>query len=1117
MEEQFQQIDRLCELGLGASTPAERQEATRQLQELQKFEHLAALRFVLERSVSPYTHFFAAKTLYNLVTDHWNALAEQRQHAELRTWLVSFIGTKARTLQKFVLVAVVGVLTRITKLGWLENVAFQELPRETHKFFLCSTTGIDQPIVGLLVLNSLVTEITTACPKMTLSQHRKTVVSFRDTCLLEIFKIALGALERIRAEQTTIDSRFVEQGVSLAHSCLSFDFVGIFSDDSSDDMGTLQIPTSWKGLLVDPATMTTFCDLYGVLPPPQSTDLLRCIVQFASVRRSLFADDPERSQWLSHILRGVLTVLRTKVGLDKQENYHEFCRLLSRIKPNYQLSELVNAEYYAEWLQLTADFTTASFVNWAQTSNSSFYLLSLWSRLLSAQPYLRGDKPSLLMDHAPRVVESYISSRMELARASVERPGQIENALENQGMLLVQLESLPVLARAMYNRVGPFLVSLAVPDLDMMRTCVVTIKSQGVPPGQEQEMMTRLQILDARLAWLVYMMGSITSHHTSIGSSDPQAEAQDGEVTAVVLQLAQVVTQRLTIPQQTQMETLQRLESAILYFLNGFRKVYIGETTIPCSKVYPRLKDLVGLDGSLGVLRVVIEHIISNVQAWKHCPRVINETLSLFYELSCGYSSGRLVLQLPDAKTMLQNHTDPVFSFVDVPANRKQRLRFYKTLANLLFLESSGEAAFENFMRPLQQKGFHLAQMPDAQFQQPEVKAAIIGWLLDIRGVCSSCLNKRTYALFFDWVFPFISVHNNPGASQLPLMLRFCQVFAADNDVTVPLLRFYGDFVNNKSQRISFESSSPNGILLFREASAMLKTYGQQLYQRLSVVVRYQQAAPGTPQWGAQPPVDSSTEGKYREVYKGFNLCLNILSRALNGGYCNFGVFPLYKDPALDDALQTVVQLALTAPIDDVLSYPKVGGSYYTLMEILFSAHTGWLLKLPTPHFLQLVHSLEKGVNSVSSRQSIVYAAQAVGHLCTFYHAQMQKMASVGGQQPGSQCGQNVQLLRTHFAADAGIFARVLQEIFRIILYDDAVNQWSMSRPMLPLILIDEQSFVLFRQHLISHVQQGERQQRLHEAFEKLMEGVDKNLEPRSRDKFTQNMTTFRHQTKMII
>ena len=41
---------------------------------------------------------------------------------------------------------------------------------------------------------------------------------------------------------------------------------------------------------------------------------------------------------------GTCEILRANQGLGEHANYHEFCRLLSRLKTNYQLSELVAVE-----------------------------------------------------------------------------------------------------------------------------------------------------------------------------------------------------------------------------------------------------------------------------------------------------------------------------------------------------------------------------------------------------------------------------------------------------------------------------------------------------------------------------------------------------------------------------------------------------------------------------------------------------------------------------------------------------------------------------------------------------------------------------------------------------
>jgi hypothetical protein len=50
----------------------------------------------------------------------------------------------------------------------------------------------------------------------------------------------------------------------------------------------------------------------------------------------------------------------------------------------------------------------------------------------------------------------------------------------------------------------------------------------------------------------------------------------------------------------------------------------------------------------------------------------------------------------------------------------------------------------------------------------------------------------------------------------------------------------------------------------------------------------------------------------YKTAYKGASLCMSVLTTALSGGYVNFGVFALYGDKALDNALETVLKLALS-------------------------------------------------------------------------------------------------------------------------------------------------------------------------------------------------------------
>lgn len=53
-------------------------------------------------------------------------------------------------------------------------------------------------------------------------------------------------------------------------------------------------------------------------------------------------------------------VLCARQCLPDPNNYHEFCRLLARLKSNYQLGELVKVENYPEVIRLIANFTVTS-------------------------------------------------------------------------------------------------------------------------------------------------------------------------------------------------------------------------------------------------------------------------------------------------------------------------------------------------------------------------------------------------------------------------------------------------------------------------------------------------------------------------------------------------------------------------------------------------------------------------------------------------------------------------------------------------------------------------------------------------------------------------------------
>ena len=70
------------------------------------------------------------------------------------------------------------------------------------------------------------------------------------------------------------------------------------------------------------------------------------------MRRSLFTGEEERSKFLNELVTGTTQIMSSQQGLSLHSNYHEFCRLLGRLKTNYQLAELVRGCIMpSPWLQ----------------------------------------------------------------------------------------------------------------------------------------------------------------------------------------------------------------------------------------------------------------------------------------------------------------------------------------------------------------------------------------------------------------------------------------------------------------------------------------------------------------------------------------------------------------------------------------------------------------------------------------------------------------------------------------------------------------------------------------------------------------------------------------------
>lgn len=217
------------------------------------------------------------------------------------------------------------------------------------------------------------------------------------------------------------------------------------------------------------------------------------------------------------------------------------------------------------------------------------------------------------------------------------------------------------------------------------------------------------------------------------------------------------------------------------------------------------------------------------------------------------------------------------------------------------------------------------------------------------------------------------------------------------------------------------------------------------------------------------------------------------LTRTFIGNYVCFGVFSLYKDPSLTDALSVVLKLATSIPLQDgVLHYPKVCKAFFHLIEALTEHHMALLGDVDTPTFVHIMVALKEALRHVDPSISNI-ACLAIDNMASYHHRSV-KDGVVG--------------LTSHFTAQPDLLPALLLAMVTVMLFDESANQFCLSRPIFSVICIAPGAWTAVQEELYSR--NTEHRRELATALEQLMTEVQPVLDARNRDKFSSNLAQFR-------
>ncbi|KAH9602305.1 hypothetical protein KSS87_012983 [Heliosperma pusillum] len=219
--------------------------------------NIPQLQYILENARNPYAFSYCADASALILL--FSKLICVSAEGNLA---INYLAARGAELEHFVTSSVIQLLSRVTKFSWFDDDSFREIVKDTMTFF---NQEAKHYAVGLKALNQLVIEMNQRTAELSVVDHRKVTIKFRDEALLQIFEISLTSLHGLK---TDAQPKLQELALSLSLQCLSFDFAGMPVDETSDDVGSIQLPANWKPVIEEPSTVNIYFEYYAATIPP---------------------------------------------------------------------------------------------------------------------------------------------------------------------------------------------------------------------------------------------------------------------------------------------------------------------------------------------------------------------------------------------------------------------------------------------------------------------------------------------------------------------------------------------------------------------------------------------------------------------------------------------------------------------------------------------------------------------------------------------------------------------------------------------------------------------------------------------------------------------------------
>lgn len=900
--------------------------------------------------------------------------------------------------------------------------------------------------------------------KFGLAKHRKAANHFRDSFLLRAVTTAGSTLKDVSNLSDSLYQQLVTVVLGCLTKCVNFDFLGTNTEDAAEDLGSIQVPNSWRAFLNDSSFWQTLTNVNRMASAAVAVALALAELfhALAGIRRSIFSDSA-RVEFITWIFSESFTLVKLhgQSQLSSEPILFNFCLTVARIAAVHAKQDLAKCANIDEALDFIGNLSLHVFdpqkwadnvdANWFQTT--IYHLLSFWEKMVLHVDFVL-ERPAW----QTKILEMVKFLAQKFVQAGVSCCDQhadfMADELNEEGSVAQLLGCLAPMIRRSYPESGTMLLQLF----------------QQTPP----QSLAR--------AWLIHTSAAVIGSRSSYRS--PVVTEHDPMDALLTMQIV------------TGAHTSARLSfsgiNATLLFFSQFRKSCFAETE-RSSSLYEHFDDAINTQAAM--VEFIIYFINNVLQTFPHNSPLCTKAIELFSELGAGFSGVRMLAKTKSVSLLLQSPflldkvPGKVAEWLIFPANRKARSLLLQTLTNVLCAgqeQSQFEVEFYQFLTTFD----NLQKERDLMFTNVD---HFEHFCKDVRAIASSITHEIPFHLLLHWFLPVSHT------------LKECAIgFLEGSTAGRPLSPSYTlgklwvELTLNRGKRLNFPLGNPKSVLLVREMCAAIEP----LLLRSEKVL-----------------LSSLNTQESDTMLKIVRSWYELLSNVLRGKYVSVGNMKLYGDASFEQVLQAAL-LTLTMLPDymNLFENVKLADACFTFLETLSRDHIFGMDALPAKILDSIVMlllcvfridlTLENQTKLLNSAclclENILTWVQAKAVQITLTTPDVLCSSEVsarfdsyfrlgdGNSLPleSSTIPQKHWLVSFFFDENSAVTKRILQSLVRFALIDeDCSFTWTVSRPITVYVVMMPGSFVSYLDSLV-RVQLPECKQPLHRALAAFLQSL---------------------------